>query len=399
MADYQYLTETGVIVPDTANLLAEVQDEFKTAFGPDLDTSAETPQGVLITGETLARQKVVKNNADVANQINPNLAGGVFLDALWTLTGGRRVKATPSTLRNVALTGVPGAIVLEGAQASVGAAGEIFQLLSAVILDNTGSGVGTFQSVELGPISCAIDALDTIVTPVLGWETVSNPAIAEAGTAEESDIAARIRRRQTLALQGVALPEAIISGLHDTAGVKSLAFRENITAATIVIEGVSLVEHSIYVCVDGGTDDDVALMILRKKSLGANWNGSTAITVTDPYSGQPYTVKFDRPAIIQIYAQVTIKNPNGYPDPITAVQNAIINYANGAQNGEDGFIVGGDVSAFELSAAINREAPGIYVKNLLISNDGTTYSTADIPININQKALITASNISVTVVS
>lgn len=397
MADYQYLTNTGVIVPDTADLLTTVQDEFKTAFGDDLDVSAETPQGVLITGEVVARDAVVRNNADVANQINPNISGGVFLDAIWQLTGGQRLKATPSTITGVTLTGVPGTIIPAGAQASIGTDGAVFQLLSAVVLTG-GTGTGIFQSVELGAVAAPIGALNQIVTGVLGWETVTNPTAAVVGQEEESDIAARIRRRQTLALQGVALPEAIVSGLHTVEGVKSLAFRENVTNASIVIEGVTLVEHSVYACVSGGTDTDVAKMLLRKKSLGAAWNGTTTVNVVEPYSGQTYAVKFSRPTLIPIFIKVTVGGSGPYPDVPTLVRDALVAYANGEQEGEEGFSVGNDVSAFELASAVNRVAAPLYVRDLQISTDGITYSSVTITITIAQMATLVAGNIEVTVV-
>ena len=86
MADYQYIDTTGVIVPDTATIQSEVEGEYKAVFGQDLVVTPNTPQGVLITAEVAARSNVVRNNAALANQINPNLAGGVFLDAIWAVS-------------------------------------------------------------------------------------------------------------------------------------------------------------------------------------------------------------------------------------------------------------------------------------------------------------------------
>lgn len=397
MADYAFINETGVIVPDTSDLLGEVRAEYRTAFGEDLDTSPETPQGVLIAAETEARDAVARNNATLANQINPNIAGGVFLDAIWKLTGGARFVATPTRIWGVTLTGVPGALIPEGAQARVGPDGELFQLTSAVNLDVSGNGVGVFQSIRFGAFPVAIGALNTIVTAVLGWETVSNPYVAEVGTAAESDAASRRRRRVTLALQGVALTEAIVSGLYNIPGVKSLAFRENPTNAPVTIEGVNLVAHSVYACIDGGLDTDIALMLLRKKSLGAAWNGTTTIDVVDPVSGQDYEVKFSRPEEVQIYLQITVKAGAPFPDVPATIRAAVLNYANGDQTDEDGFIVGGDVSAFEIASAVNREAAPITVTNLTMSTDGVTYSTATIPITIAQVARVLEGNIAVTV--
>lgn len=397
MADYDFITATGVIVPDTADLLEQVREEFRTAFGADLDVSPETPQGVLITAETEARDAVARNNADLANQINPNLAGGLFLDAIWSLTGGARVPATPTLVYGVTLTGVAGTVVPAGARVSIGPAGEEFFLISGAILTG-GSASATFQAVNLGPIPVAIGVLNNILTPTLGWETVSNPTPGVTGQSTETDAAARRRRRQTLALQGVALPEAIVSGLYTVEGVRSLAFRENVTNAPITIEGVTLGPHSIYACIDGGSDQDVARMLLRKKSLGAAWNGATVVNVVEPFSGQTYEVRFARPALVPIYARVTVvANGAPFPDIPTLVKNAMVAYANGDQEEEEGFVVGGDVSAFELAGAVNRVAAPLYVRSLEIGTNGTTFSSAEIPILISQKATLSAANIAVTV--
>lgn len=396
MAEYEYLTQTGVILPDTADLRTEVEGEFREAFGSDLDVSPETPQGVLITAETLARDGVVRNNAALANQINPNIAGGVFLDAIWGLTGGQRVAATPSIVRDVTLTGVPGTIVPAGSIASVGSEGAQFVLLSSVVLTG-GTGVGIFQSVELGAIAAPIGTLSQIVTGVLGWETVNNPLAAEVGRDEESDIASRIRRRLTLAVQGITLPEAIMSGLYTVEGVRSAVFRENVTSAPITIEGVTLAPHSVFVAVDGGTDEAVATMLLRKKSIGADWNGNTTVPVTEPLTGQVYDVMFSRPDLIPILVRVTIRGGSSFPDVPALVRQAMVDYANGLQEGETGFVVGQDVSAFELASAVNRVAPTLHVTDVTLSTDGITYSSASIPITIEQLATLQAGDIAVTV--
>lgn len=396
MADYGFITNTGVIVPDTSETLLQVQAEFRAAFGSDLDLSPETPQGVLIAAETESRDSVARNNAALANQINPNLAGGVFLDAIWALTGGARQKATPSLIRGVELGGVPGSIIPEGSIASVGGLGARFILTSTVVLDGLGQGVANFQAEEMGAVPVAIGALNTIVSGVLGWETVANPFPAEPGTDEESDVAARARRRRTLALQGVALPEAITSGINAIPGVRSMSFRENVTNAPVTFEGVTLAPHSIYACVDGGLDADIGLMLLRKKSMGAGWNGSTTVNITDPFSGQTYPVQFSRPVEVLIYMRVTVAAGAPFSDVPNTVRNAIIDYAEGRQGEEDGFVVGGDVSAFEIAGAVNRAAAPIYVINLELSTDGVNFSPATVPITIAQVARTIPGAISVT---
>lgn len=397
MSDYGYITSTGVVFPDTAALLAEVQAEWRAALGQDLVVTPDTPQGVLIALEALARDALVRNNASLANQINPNLAGGVFLDAIWALTGGARVQATRSIIREVTVTGVPGALIPQGSQARVGEEGALFETTGGVTLSGLGTGSATFRSVDFGPVGAAMGALDTIVTPVLGWETVTNPTPAEPGAETESDQDARARRRVTLGAQGVALPEAILAGVWNVADVTSVVFRENVTNAPLIIEDQTLDPHSIFVCVDGGLDSDIGAALLAKKSLGAGWNGTTTVAVPDPVSGQIYDVSFQRPDAIPIYAQVDVKVLGAGGDPATTVREAIIAYANGEQAGEAGLTIGQDVSAFELAGAVNRTAPELYVSNLLIGTAPGVLATTPIDITISQRAQLIAGNIVVNV--
>lgn len=394
MADFSYIESTGTVLPDTDDLLTTVQGEFRNALGDQLSLDPATPQGRLIATEVDARDTFLRNMAALANQINPNLAGGAFLDAIWALTGGQRIAATRSVVPAVQLNGVPGTLIPAGTQAQT-AAGALFESLSDVTLDGTGAAAVDFRALEYGPVPAAIGALNVVVSGVLGWETVTNPAAAVLGRDQESDLSSRQRRRVTLALQGVALPEAIISGLYDTEGVKSLAFRENVTDSTQIIDGITLVEHSIWACVDGGADADVAAALLAKKSLGANWNGGVTVNVTDPASGQVYPVKFDRPTPVPIKARATVRATGVVADPAAVVRAAMVAYAAGEIDGERGFVVGQAASPFELAGAVNITTPGVYVQNMEIATLAGTVAPAEVPIALDEIATLNANNIEV----
>lgn len=397
MADYQYLDETGVVVPETASIKTDVENEYKAVFGQDLVVTANTPQGVLITAEVLARSNVVANNAALANQINPNVAGGVFLDAIWALTGGQRLAATKTSVLGVNLVGLPGVLIPAGSQASL-VDGTLFASVSDVTLDGEGLGSVEFQAVDAGPIAVNVGALSQIVTAVLGWDTVTNPTAGTPGRNVESDLSARLRRKNTLGAQNVALPVAISSGVYGVENVRSLVFRENTASTTEIIDGVSMVGKSIFLCVDGGTDADVAAAILANKSLGAAMNGSTTVNVTDPSSGQSYPVKFTRPTAKPVQARLTVRRGSALGDVTAIVQAAVLAYANGQIDGEPGFVVGGQVSAFELAGAVARQSPGLYVLKSEISlASPTAWTTDEIPVAITEIATITQATILVVI--
>lgn len=393
MADYQFVSSRGVVVPDTATLRSQVEAEWREAFGQDIDLSPDTPQGVMVTAEVEARDAVARNNAEVANQINPDIASGIWLDAIWRLTRGSRRAATRSTIAGVVLGGQPGTIVPAGSLAAVESSNDLFRTTGVVTIGPQGTATVAMESVETGPIAAPANQLRTIATSVLGWETVTNPNAAQLGRLEESDIASRRRRRSTLALQGVALPEAITSRVYAIEGVKSLVFRENISPSIQTIDGIIMAPKSVYLCVDGGQDAEVAQALLETKSLGAAWNGGTVVGVTEPASGQTYFVQFDRPQVVQLYARVFARF--GALDGETIVRDAIAAYADGELEGEVGFAVGEDVSPFELAGAVNQFEPRIFVTRVELSTDGITFSVADVPIALNQVAALPTGSITV----
>lgn len=394
MATLEYIDATGIILPDTEDLLTTVENEYRVALGADLNTDPATPQGRLIATEVDARDTFLRNLTAVANQINPRVAEGVFLDAIMRLTGDSRYPETKTTVAGVELGGVPGTVIPVGSQAQM-PTGDVFETLTEVTLDGVGVATVDFAAVVGGPITCPAGQLNLPVTAILGWESVSNPEDGTPGRNVESDVAARLRRLETLALQGVALPEAIMSGVRIVDGVRSLAFRENVTALPAVIDGVNMKPHSIFVCVDGGSDDAVAAAILAKKSLGADFNGATTVYVIESASTQVYPVQFDRPAEVQIKARVTVRVGTSIASPQDIVRAAIVAYANGEIEGEQGFVVGGDVSPFELSAAVNTSSPGIFVTLLEVAKLADAFGTATVPISIQEVARISASNIQV----
>lgn len=398
---FTYLNSQGVIVPDTSEILADTQTEYQDVFGADLIVTPDSPQGVLITAETLARTEVVNNNAALANQVNPNIAGGIFLDAIGWLTGIQRTDATQTQVPNVTLSGVPGTIISAGTLAAT-AAGDQFSLQSTVTIGSGGSVLGNFASVAFGAIPCAESALTTVITSVLGWETVTNGTAGTLGTSTQSDQTFRALRQNTLAFQGVALPAAGTSALYATPGVTSLTYQENVAATTQTINGISMAGHSIYACVAGGSDTDVAAALLENKSSGCAWNGGTSVSVIEPASGQSYTVLFDRPTPIDIVVKIT--TPNGNETDITqavldyAAGNIQITGTNGVTSTLPGFVVGADVSPFEIAGAIMAELPGTFISQVEVSLESDiVWSTDVIAIGVNQQAATQLSFITVII--
>lgn len=404
---YDYIVETGVIVPDTSDVLTDVNSEWQTALGANLSVDPATNQGRLIAGEVSARTGVVNANAKVANQINPTLAGGLFLDALCALTGLYRNAATPTQVTNVTLTGVLNTNIPAGTRASLGQGGAVFALQNGVTLGNDGSGGGiayvTFVAVVAGPTAVVSGALNQPVDSVLGWETITNnqsgtPAsVTTLGTNQQTDASLRALRNNTLALQGISTVQAQVSGLYGITGVTSVAFLENVANTTQTINGISLVAHSIWACVDGGASLDIATSLLKNKTDGAGWNGAQSVPVVEPASGQTYTVLFDRPTYVFIYGAMTIKQGSYIGSLQQAAAQAVADYFVGNVDGFQALGIGQNVSPFEIAAAVVAACPGCIVMGCNIGTVPGTLNPADITIAQNARAQTNNTAFTITV--
>ncbi|MDR0805937.1 MAG: baseplate J/gp47 family protein [Enterobacteriaceae bacterium] len=395
MAEYNYINSTGVIVPDTADIRQQVESEYRAVFGQDINLSPETPQGVLVTMEVESRDAIARNNAEVANQINPNIAGGIFLDGIWALMGGARFGATHSILTGVVFSGIPKTLIKAGSIAETDN-GDKFITTAVIILGADGTAIGSMRALEFGAVICPAGALNKVASDILGWETVSNPADAVVGRLTESDVSARRRRIRTLAINTVSVNAAITSALYALEDVVSLSFHENYTDDPQTVDGITLKPHSIYVCIEGGDDMAIAKELLRTKTVGAGYNGNVIVEVEDKISGQTYEVNFDRPDIIVTLCRVTVRRST--LDAQTIIPNAVEMFTAGEIDGEGGLEVGREVSPFEISAAINSVEPRLFVTKVELSTDSENWSTDVIPIKINQVAKLNKSAVQVLIV-
>lgn len=398
---YNFIEETGIIVADTSTIKDEITQEYKDNFGADLVTDNGSPASVLITKDTLQRTNLVESAALLANQINPDLAGGKFLDSIWSLTNGQRRDSTPTTVK-ATITGVAGTVLPIDSIAET-TTNNRFKSIEQVTIPISGTIDVIFQSEQLGSIPCPIESLINIVDGgVLGWETITNYEAGVLGLETQSDIEARVDRKLTLAKGAKAIPFSITSGLYSIDDVKSLKFRENKTSTTKIIDGVTMIPHSIYICIDGGSDTDIANTLYDYKTLGCGYNNGASstpklVSIMAPDTGQDYEVKFDRPDEIEIKIQITVKSAPSAVSPIVNIKNAILSYANSAIRTE-GFKVGISVSPFELSQIVTADT-GYFVTDCKVTKlIDDNFQTATIPINIWEKAITTESLIEVILI-
>ena len=396
MANYEYNTTTGIVVPDTSQVKIDVENEFRSALGQDLDVSASTPQGRLIEVETVARKRVIENMALLANMFNKDQAFGIWLDVILKFFGADREGAT-ATKVVCQLEGEAGTSILANAQAK-DTSGNIYYLENSVTLDENGEGEGTFVCMIKGAIECQANTLTQIVTSILGWNSINNASAGVTGKEGESDNQARLKLSVTQ-YKGEGQKANIKNAILQVENVVDCKVLENYTNGSIIEDGITITApHSIYVCVDGGNDTEIAQAIVRSKSggsaFGADLNNTSAeYLVTEETEGT--TVRFARPTQVPVQIKVTLKSGQAIADNITKVKQAIIDYANGKFDEVEGLNIGSDVSPFEIASAITIAIPELYINQVQASKLDDTLGTAVVLINANEIATIDETNITV----
>lgn len=392
MADlYDYVTSTGVIVPDTDDVKESVQTDFQNALGNDLSLEDSTPQGRLIDAITLYREDVLRTCALIANVINPDQSFGTYLDSLAALFGCTRIPASNSTV-TATLGGVPGTVIPADSQAQT-TSGDIFVLDEEVTIASDGTAEGTFTAQESGAISCPAGALTEIKDGVIGWETITNEEAGILGRPRENDIDLEIRRKNTL-YSGRSFLGDLAAKLSNVPGVVSYYIDMNGSLDEVEKDGITIDGRSVYACVFGGIDSDVGMALYQTCGC-VGYTGETEVEVTDPSNGKTYTVAFDRPDVVEIDVLVTIKSGTGTGDVEGAVTEAVIDFNSGIVEGVDVLGIGTNVSPFEIASAITIEVPGVFIKKVEIAVHGETLSTDEVEIANNEIGYISEENISV----
>lgn len=382
-AQYTYTLDTGVISIDTVDLLTDVETEWKNAFGATLNTDSSTAQGTMIASETTARTSVMKNNADVANMMNPNLAYATFLDAVCSFLGIERGTNQSTVAQGVQLNGNGSTTIIAGSRIQT-PNGDIFALVDDVTIPVGGSTVGVFQSQAYGAIPFPTGTM-TIVDGTIGWgSAVANGSTTVvSGSTQNTDPQLKNKRNKQLAVQGTGSAAAVRANLLNVANVTSVQVVENNTGQhALAVNGVTFTKDSaLWVCVAGNpTPAAVAAAMYAAHNSGCPWdfgatgmgtpvNAPTGVTTTDPNTGLPYNVLWTTPIMFDAYVNITVKQSDAQSPGSEAIQKAILNYAQGLEDGEAGFVVGvdGSVSAFEVSGSVCRQFPGLYVKSCQIA--------------------------------
>lgn len=432
------LTDTGIEIETFADVQAGLDEDFRGAFGQGVSTRPQEPLGQI--RDIMAERFVDVGEAlqAIVASLDPDQATGDRLDAICAITGTVRRGATYGTV-GLRATGTAGTAIAAGklvsdpltskqwtipatqattltsppawASTTAYVAGDqvrttgsrIYECLTggtsssteptstaASFTDGsvlwaylgTGNAVAnlTAAATATGSASTAVArAITAIDTPVSGWQSVINLEAAEPGEDREPDALLRLRREAEVAGAARGTVDGIRAQLSKLSGVTSVQVYENATDATVD----SMPPHSVEAVVLGGDEQEILDTLLACVAAGIATYGTTSGTATDS-EGVEHTVKFTRPAEVDVYMDIEIETDDGYETDAAAI-SAIVDFFAGWPPGSD------------ITAGLIREAldlPGVVdTPQVFLGSAPSPGTSARVVISNRQIAKATADNI------
>lgn len=370
------ITPVGLLVPDSADVLAGALSDIDGAFGNTLNPGLSTPQGQIATSETAIITDKNDQILFLANQFDPATNSGRYQDGIANIYDLKRLPAQQTSVV-VTCTGLAGVQIPASAQARAND-GNIYFNTELVTIGAGGTVSATFVCGVAGPLTCPAGSLNQIAQAIPGWDTITNPADGVIGNNVETPQAMEARREASVAGNSFGAAGSIQGNVLKVPGVLDAYTYDNGTNGNVTVQGQLIAPNSIYVCVAGGSSSlAVATAIWQKKGGGCNYVGNTSVTVTDlnPAYQQPgpqYVVKYQVPASLEIIFTVTLKNNAGIPSNASVlVANAIIAAFSGSVLGVPRARIGSTIFASSYYTAVAALGAWAQIVSIVIGSPNT----------------------------
>lgn len=372
-----YIDSTGLHASSYSDILDDLIQSAKSIYGQDVYLEPDSLDYQFISDitlkifDTLQAAQYAYDSRSVATAI------GTALDALVRLSGITRIGETYSTCP-VVLSGTAGTVITAGIVQDIN--NYKWNLPSSVTIGPGGTVTATATCQVSGPIVAAIGDISKIITPVYGWDSVTNAVIATPGTSVEVDSALRGRQASSKAISSKTMLDTLNGAIADTTGVTRWRIYENQTNST---DANGLPTHSITCVVEGGTDANVANTIYAKRGIGCLTNGTTTVNITDDY-GQVIPIGFYRPSYVAVDVIINVHMLTGYVSGTTdaEIKAAVVNFLNSLGIGKSLSL--SFIWAAAMGAMSDLTNPTFSVTSITMCAHGGTPGTSDINVAFNE---------------
>lgn len=386
------VTPTGFVYKPYTVIVTDLITAFEAAYGVDLDTSADTPNGQMIGILAGAIAELWQQGNAVYDAYNPNEAVGISLRNIGVLNYLPELKASQSVVEvSFTFSGaqyIPAAVF----QGQTTGMPNTFHLVSDLNALSAGTITVQMQADEYGQILAPAGTLTVINTPYSNLVSITNAADATPGQNTETDPEYRIRRNNSTTFASQNTEDSLYTALLAVDGVLDAVVYSNPRSTT---DSNGFAPYSIAVVVEGGTDQDIGKAIYGRKTSSIPTNGNIEVDIPNN-ANILVPIFFYRNQIVTVYIKIEVEMLEGFPvNGLSQIQKNTYDYLVGTFNGNvPVFKIGNSVIITKLYTPINL-TPGVSVTALLVDDVYPPISSTNLPINFKQIAGFSLANIQV----
>ncbi len=388
------LTQNGFRTKLYEDIFEEMKEEFLKDF-PSANTRDDNPAIIFLKVSAMQAARLWESLESVYNSKYVSTAKGFSLDFLCKTIGISRRGKTPARgkvniiSKNNAVVNLPNKLILESEY------GTKYESVNfgGIVLDNSNNfacevevksvDLGDKYNLEKGRIKNIIGSYEVEVTnnnPIIGGQDV------------EKDYELRQRYYDSVSKSGGANLKSIVAAVKQNTGAEKVVGLEN--SLDTHNEITNLPPHSVELIVKGGSDNDIANTIYKKKSAGVKscgfdslGNENKAIVIDGN------EIRFTRPAVIELKVEVQLEVDSAkYSSEYTnIVKNNIYDYINSIE-------IGGVISYNKLLSKIYQNIDGIVNSLLIFGKLGEILGKKDIKVGIREFGSINKENIKIEIV-
>ncbi len=385
------INNKGIVKSDLNDYLNFWVTKLRELFGNNFVIKKEGVVDNIATAGSLTCLALEDVLMYLARQMNPYTAEGEWQDALYSLVGLIRNYASFTTVTRT-VEGTAGTVCdVKSIRFKNSATDDIFELNTAITLNENGKAVGSFTAIELGAIDLepneTLEILDAPDGVIAVYYTQGN--VINIGDDYEDDNEFRLRWIETNSIKGGNTEGGMYSALLPLCdnSHKNLVIRQNRNTQTYL----EFPLHTMAIVLKtGASDETIAKTIFDNLMDGVGLYGDIDITVKDN-SNEDVVISFSRAEEVQIYFNVEIVLKENFiiGQVNNAIKQAIVDNFN--------YAMGEKIVANDFYQYINAIEGVDYVTTLEIKTgeSGETYSQT-IDLNYNEYGGVSAENIIVS---
>ena len=389
------LTKDGFKRQTYETILNEMSGMAREKFGQDANVSERASLGILLRIMAWFLSVLWQDLENTYYGGFRKSAEGKQLDMLMPSAGVER-RPAEYAYGYVLFKGDPRTVVPAGFRVSTND-GVTFMTVYETAISHVGEVISEIVAVEPGARgNVEIGMITSIVNPTVGIHEVTNPSHTDHGRNEESDAELRDRANASIEGLGSGTTSSIFKEIMNVDGVRSVKIAENYTD---YVDQYGTPPRAIQAFVLGGTNEDIADAIFRKKPAGIQPYGGTYVNIKDT-SGQEKTVGFTRAHEQPIHLRIDVHINSQFPmDGRQQLITSIIQYIGGQDRDlkiYTGLEMGEPVIISRVAAKV-LAIDGVVDASVLASSNGANFYNENVMMGLHQVAQAYPDNIEVII--